>query len=61
MVDIVFSNALRSELQHVGDNIDGFGEAECALKMEEIRSMLQLPASQDRDSLRRRLKRDAGR
>jgi serine/threonine protein kinase len=54
-VGIVFSNALTSEVQHVGDNIDGFGEVECALKMEEIRSMLQQPASQDRDSLRRRL------
>ncbi len=55
MVGIVFSNALTSELQHVGDNIDGFGEAECAFKREEIRSMLQQAASQDRDSLRRRL------
>ncbi len=55
VVGIVFSNAVRSELQHVGDNIDGFGEAECAFRMEEIRSMLQQPASQDRDSLRRRL------
>jgi hypothetical protein len=55
VVRIVFSNALTSELEHVGDNIDGFGEAECASKMEEIRSMLQQPASQDRDSLRRRL------
>jgi len=55
VVAIVFSNALASELQHVGDNIDGFGEAECAFKMEEIRSMLQQPASWDRDSLRRRL------
>jgi len=55
VVGIVFSNALRSELQHVRDNIDGFGETECAFKMEEIRSMLQQPASQDRDSLKRRL------
>jgi len=55
VVDIVFSNALTSELQHVGDIIDGFGETECAFKMEEIRSLLQQPASQDRDSLRRRL------
>jgi hypothetical protein len=55
VVGIVFSNALTSELQHVGDNIDGFGEAECAFKREEIRSMLQQAASQDRDSLRRRL------
>ncbi len=55
VVGIVFSNALTSELQHVGDNIDGFGEAECAFKMEEIRSVLQQPALQDRDSLRRRL------
>jgi serine/threonine protein kinase len=55
VVGIVFSNALTSELQHVGDNIDGFGEAECAFKMEEIRSLLQQPALQDRDSLRRRL------
>jgi len=55
VVDIVFSNALTSKLQHVGDNIDGFGEPECAFKMEEIRSMLQQAASQDRDSLRRRL------
>jgi hypothetical protein len=55
VVGIVFSNALASELQHVGDNIDGFGETECALKMEEIRSQLQQPALQDRDSLRRRL------
>jgi len=55
VVGIVFSNALKSELEHVGDNIDGFGEAECAFKMDEIRSILQQPASQDRDSLRRRL------
>ncbi len=55
VVGIVFSNALTSEVQHVGDNIDGFGETECALKMEEIRSMLEQPASQDRESLRRRL------
>jgi hypothetical protein len=55
VVGIVFSNALTSELQHVGDNIDGFGEAECAFKREEIRSTLQQAASQDRDSLRRRL------
>ncbi|CAM6008134.1 unnamed protein product, partial [Sphagnum balticum] len=55
VVGIVFSNALTSELQHVGDNIDGFGEAECAIKVNEIRSVLQQPASQDRDSLRRRL------
>jgi hypothetical protein len=63
VVGIVFSNALRSELQHVRDNIDGFGEAECAFKMEEIRNVLQQPASQDRGSLRRRLKKmrqDAG-
>ncbi|CAM6068607.1 unnamed protein product [Sphagnum tenellum] len=56
VVSIVFSNAVSSKLQHVGDNIGGFGETECALKMEEIRSMLQQPASQDRESLRRRLK-----
>jgi hypothetical protein len=55
VVGIVFSNVLKSELEHVGDNIDGFGETECAFKMEEIRSMLQQPASQDRESLRRRL------
>jgi hypothetical protein len=55
VVGIVFSNALKSELEHVGDNIDGFGEAECAFKMEEIRSILQQPASQDRESLRTRL------
>jgi hypothetical protein len=55
VVDIVFSNALKSELQHVGDNIEGFGEAECTLKREEIRSMLKHPALQDRDSLRKRL------
>ncbi len=55
VVDIVFSNALTSELQHVGDNIEGFGEAECSLRMEEIRSMLKQAASQDRDSLRKRL------
>jgi serine/threonine protein kinase len=55
VVGIVFSNAVTSELQHVGENIDGFGENECASKMEKIRSMLQQPASQDRDSLRRRL------
>ncbi|CAM6068609.1 unnamed protein product [Sphagnum tenellum] len=55
VVGIVFSNALESELQHVGDNIDGFGEAECAFKMEEIRNILRQPASQDLESLRRRL------
>ncbi|CAK9856299.1 unnamed protein product [Sphagnum jensenii] len=55
VVGIVFSNALRSELQHAGDTIDGFGKAECAFKMEEIRSVLQQPAWKDRDSLRRRL------
>jgi serine/threonine protein kinase len=55
VVGIVFSNAVSSELQHVGENIPGFGENECALKMEEIRSMLQQPATQDRDSLGRRL------
>jgi hypothetical protein len=55
VVGIVFSTVLTSELQHVGDKIDGFGETECAFKMEEIRNMLQQPASQDRDSLRRRL------
>ncbi|CAK9269024.1 unnamed protein product [Sphagnum jensenii] len=55
VVGIVFSNALTSELQHVGDNIEGFGEAECAFKMDEIRKILQQPASQDRESLRRRL------
>ncbi|CAK9218203.1 unnamed protein product [Sphagnum troendelagicum] len=55
VVGIVFSNALKSEVQHVGDNIDGFGEAECVLKMDEIRNILQQPASQDRESLRRRL------
>jgi hypothetical protein len=55
VVDIVFSNAVTSELQQVRDNIEGFGEAECTRRMEEIRSMLQQPASQDRDSLRRRL------
>ncbi|CAK9871697.1 unnamed protein product [Sphagnum jensenii] len=63
VVDIVFSNALTSELQHVGDNIEGFGEAECAHMMDEIRSMLKQPASQDRDSLRKRLikmQRDTG-
>jgi hypothetical protein len=55
VVGIVFSNAVTSELEHVRDNIDGFGETECVFKMEEIRSMLQQAASQDRDSLRRRL------
>jgi len=55
VVGIVSSNALTSEVQHVGDNIDGFGKTECALKMEEIRSMLQQPVSQDRESLRTRL------
>jgi hypothetical protein len=44
VVDIVFSNVLKSELQHVGDDIEGFGEAECTLKREEIRSMLKHPA-----------------
>jgi len=52
VVDIVFSNAVTSKLQQV---LEGFGEAECTRRMEEIRSMLQQPASQDRDSLRRRL------
>jgi hypothetical protein len=56
VVGIVFSNALTSEVQHVGDNIDGFGEAECAFRMEEIRSLLEQPALQDRESLRKRLK-----
>jgi hypothetical protein len=63
VVDIVFSNALTSERQDVPDNIEGFGEAECTRRTEEIRSMLQQPASQDRDSLRRRLtemEEDAG-
>jgi serine/threonine protein kinase len=55
VVGIVFSNALTNQLQHAGDHIDGFGEAECTFKMEEIRSMLHQPASQDRDSLRSRL------
>jgi len=55
VVDIVFSNAVTSELQQVGDNIEGFGEAECTRRMEEIRGMLKQPASQDRDSLRKRL------
>jgi hypothetical protein len=55
VVDIGFSNALTSELQHVGDIIDGFRETECAFKMEEIRRMLQQPASQDRASSRRRV------
>jgi len=55
VVDIVFSNALTSELHHVRDNIEGFGEAECTLRTEEIRSMLKQPALQDRESLRKRL------
>jgi tRNA A-37 threonylcarbamoyl transferase component Bud32 len=55
VVGIVFSNALTSERQDDPDNIEGFGEAECTRRTEEIRSMLQQPASQDRDSLRRRL------